>query len=218
MTTWFTSDLHIGHKHIIKYCQRPWLRPLPHMPELSTQDVDAMDDALVANWNSVVKPGDTVWNLGDLTFCCAPKYALKTLLRLNGRHIVIRGNHDEVLDTITESEGCVPWIEGGRQVQEVTVDGQTIVLCHYAMRSWHHDLHGTWHLFGHTHAGLAPYGKSVDVGVDNAFAVLSVPQFTPESYRPISFAELKVYMDKQPPGPHPPFAGVPVKHGGLNAS
>jgi calcineurin-like phosphoesterase family protein len=208
MTTFFCSDMHIGHKNIIKYCQRPWT------------DVTAMDEVLVANWNSVVKPGDTVWNLGDFAFTCAPAHASSVLRELNGKHHFIRGNHDELAKRLHAREwgGISPFVSWTDGYREIEVEGKIIVLCHYAMREWHHALQGTWHLFGHTHAGLGPYGKSVDVGVDNAFAILGVPQFTPESYRPISFAELKRYMDKLPPGPHPPFAGVPVKHRGLNAS
>jgi hypothetical protein len=52
--------------------------------------------------------------------------------------------------------------------------------------------------------------------VDNAYKILGLPQFTPESYRPVSFDELARYMHKLKPGPHPPFAGVPIKSGGLN--
>jgi calcineurin-like phosphoesterase family protein len=114
------------------------------------------------------------------------------------------GNHDELLLKLHGLS--VAWLGDG--FKSVNVEGQEIVLCHYAMREWHHALQGVWHLFGHTHAALGPYGKSVDVGVDNAYAVLSMPQFTPESYRPISFAELKAFMDKQPLGLHPMFAGV----------
>ena len=210
MTTFFTSDLHVGHRNIIKYCQRPWVA------------VTAMDEALVTNWNSVVKPDDTVWNLGDFAFGTSPGHANDCFCQLNGEHHFIMGNHDNIASIFGDVElfgdkakKFASWTDGYRAI---TVEGQSIVLCHYAMREWHHALQGTWHLFGHTHAGLGPYGKSVDVGVDNAFAILGVPQFTPESYRPVSFDEIKRYLDKQPLGPHPPFAGVPIKQGGLNAS
>jgi len=46
MTTWFTADLHLGHRNIIEYCNRPFA------------DVDEMNRALIANWNQVV--GDFV--------------------------------------------------------------------------------------------------------------------------------------------------------------
>jgi calcineurin-like phosphoesterase family protein len=200
MTTWFTSDLHIGHKNILKYCVRPWAV------------VQDMDEALVANWNAVVKDGDMVWDLGDFAVCTSQKHAEQTALRLNGAHHIVLGNHDEVVAyQYADEQRSKPAILGFSSVweghHEVVIDGQTIVLCHYALREWRHALRGTWHLFGHTHGLLGAFGKSVDVGVDNAWRVLGLPQYSPKSYRPISLEELKAYMDAQPIGPHPQFGG-----------
>lgn len=203
MTTWFTADLHLGHKNIIKYCTRPWTA--------DARGVEAMNEALVENWNRVVAPEDTVWNLGDFAFCCSPAYAHSVLWRLNGRHHLLRGNHDGWLETSTNR------LESGERVimcyegyVEIEVEGQSIVLCHYPMRSWHHCQRGVWHLYGHVHHLLPPFGKSVDVGVDATWEVLS--QSAPgrplndeerrRLYRPMSFAELKAYMDTRPIGPH----------------
>ena len=36
---WFTSDLHLHHKNVIKYSKRPF------------QDIDQMNEAFIANWN-----------------------------------------------------------------------------------------------------------------------------------------------------------------------
>ncbi len=53
MATWFTADLHLGHRNIIDYCDRPFA------------DVDAMNRALIDNWNHAVAEDDTVWVVGD---------------------------------------------------------------------------------------------------------------------------------------------------------
>lgn len=42
----FTADLHLGHENIIKLCQRPF------------KNIEQMDNALIQNWNAVVKEED----------------------------------------------------------------------------------------------------------------------------------------------------------------
>ena len=51
MARFWTSDLHLGHANIIRYCRRPFA------------DVDAMNEALIERWNDTVADGDEVWVL-----------------------------------------------------------------------------------------------------------------------------------------------------------
>ena len=57
---------------------------------------EEMDEALVDNWNSVVKPGDKVYHLGDVTFSSKENYIKNIHKRLNGKKRLIVGNHDDV--------------------------------------------------------------------------------------------------------------------------
>jgi len=50
-----------------------------------------MDEALVDNWNSVVRPKDKIYVLGDVVI---NRRAFPTLARLNGEKILVKGNHD----------------------------------------------------------------------------------------------------------------------------
>lgn len=50
------SDLHLDHKNIIKYCNRPF------------SSVEEMNGAIIDNWNEVVKESDFVYLVGDLAF------------------------------------------------------------------------------------------------------------------------------------------------------
>ena len=57
---------------------------------------EEMDEALVDNWNSVVKPGDKVYHLGDVTFGSKENYIKNIHNRLHGKKRLIVGNHDDV--------------------------------------------------------------------------------------------------------------------------
>ena len=50
---YYTSDLHFGHKNIIKYEDRPF------------SSIEEMDEALIDKWNKKVKKNDEVYILGD---------------------------------------------------------------------------------------------------------------------------------------------------------
>lgn len=82
MNTFFISDTHFGHANILKY--EPQHRPFATIEE--------HDEELVRRWNSVVRPKDTVWHLGDVLFGVE---AFDTLGRLNGTKNLILGNHDK---------------------------------------------------------------------------------------------------------------------------
>jgi len=169
MSTYFTSDQHYGHRNVIKYCNRPFA------------DEHEMDEELISRHNNTVKHGDTVYMLGDFTFKDPSNY----LRRLNGNLILIPGNHDNLNKWMHNSSGKVVHI--APQLHEVSVNGQLIVLCHYAMRVWNQSHYNAWMLYGHSHGSLPddPNALSVDVGVDKW------------NYTPVSFEQLKEVMKKK---------------------
>ena len=79
------SDTHFGHAGVCRFTRddgsklRPWTDP------------DEMDEFMVKAWNETVRPNDKVYHLGDVVI---NRKALKTLHRLNGDKVLIRGNHD----------------------------------------------------------------------------------------------------------------------------
>lgn len=59
------------------------------------QNSKEMDEEMIANWNRVVKPEDTIYHLGDFV-CEANADQTESVIRqLNGRKILIMGNHDQ---------------------------------------------------------------------------------------------------------------------------
>jgi calcineurin-like phosphoesterase family protein len=176
-TTWFTSDTHFWHKHIIDYCNRPvpgtgWMNP--------SERIEAMNKWLIQRWNEKVKPNDEVWHLGDFFFC-GTKKALEILQQLNGRKHWIRGNHDyglarnkEVIALLEAPPrdykllmANIPYEDEEEKPQQYT---QPIVLCHFPILSWDGMAHGSWHLHGHCHGSIDnshnDSGLRMDVGVD----------------------------------------------------
>jgi calcineurin-like phosphoesterase family protein len=151
MAIHFTSDTHFGHGGILRLSRRAF------------QSVTEMDTALIAAWNAVVAPGDTVYHLGDFCFRNA-RPAPDYLAELNGEVHLIVGNHDGA--TLSRHAASFASVN---QIREISLNGKSIVLCHYPMREWHGCWRGAWHLFGHVHGRLnhEPVGYSLDVGVDS---------------------------------------------------
>lgn len=118
------------------------------------------DVALVAAWNDVVTPSDTVWHLGD--FCAArpPTRAADLLARLNGEKHLISGNNDG--PATLQAAG---WASVASYL-EMTLEGRFLVLCHYPFRTWHDSGRGAINLHGHSHGRLKPLTRQYDVGVD----------------------------------------------------
>jgi calcineurin-like phosphoesterase family protein len=167
MTTWFTADTHFGHSNIIKYSNRPFASK------------DEMDSKLIENWNTEIGQYDTVYHLGD--FCFRSQSEGQSILdRLNGKKHLIVGNHDKV------GVGLKGW-ESIDHYKEVSIDGQFIVLCHYAMRVWSKSHHGAWQLYGHSHGSLPddPNALSFDVGVDC------------HNYQPLNMDDIRRIMKKK---------------------
>lgn len=168
----FTSDTHFWHSNIIKYCNRPFM------------DIEEMNEEIIKRWNDKIEKDDLVFHLGDFAFCGPSQY--KTLLeRLNGKIILILGNHD----WRNIKEGYMSKFNGIYQQLRIKVDDQRIYLNHFPFLCYEGSWRGVWQLFGHVHSG--PYNNGggldgprlkmllpgqYDVGVDNN-------NFTPISYK-----------------------------------
>ena len=84
MARFFISDTHFGHSSIRLYCQRPF------------NDNHYMNKIIIERWNSVVGPNDIVYHLGDFAKP-RDKNPTRYIDKLNGKIILIHGNHDKKL-------------------------------------------------------------------------------------------------------------------------
>ena len=162
MATYITADSHFGHGGI--------LSPRMHRPR-PFSSVEAMNEALIQQWNNRIREDDVVWHLGDFAYAASAAMCREIFGRLNGRKHLILGNHDHARTT------ALPW-HSQQQMAEPVIEGRRIVLCHYALRTWHGMHRGAIHLHGHSHGSLPGTARSCDVGVDDW------------SYRPVTLAEV----------------------------
>lgn len=133
----FTSDLHFYHEKIIHHCNRPF------------QDAQVMNEKIINNWNSVVRPEDDVFILGDVTMK-GPEKAFAVLSRLAGNKFLIKGNHDYFLDDKEWQQYAwvFRWV---KDYHELVWKNQKFILFHYPITEWDDYFKGSIHLHGHQH-------------------------------------------------------------------
>ena len=145
---WFTSDQHLGHRNIIKYCGRPF------------SDVQEMDERIIVLWQSIVQPEDIVYVLGDFSFH-EPEKTTSILSRLPGHKVLIKGNHD--------NRKRLKKVRGWNSIKdyhELKFGETRVVLSHYPIQEWRAKGSGSFHLHGHSHGRQSPNMRRLDVGVD----------------------------------------------------
>ena len=182
---WFTSDTHFGHNNIIKFCKRPW------------KTTEEMDEALIERWNSVVKPDDIVFHLGDFAFATNSRWK-ELINRLNGHIHLILGNHDVVR---WPGDKTMELFDSVSTQLLLKIDNKFVYLNHYPFLcyagTYRPEKETVWALSGHTHiCKTENIGKDFekmkylfpmqyDVGVDF------------NDFTPISFKEVKEKIEFQ---------------------
>lgn len=169
MTRWFTADLHLGHRNIIDYCNRPF------------QNTRHMNFTLAERWTEKVMPDDEVYVLGDLALGSIDD-SLLVAKSLPGHKFLVPGNHDRCWPGGKST--WVTWIpryeEAGFEVL-LHSPGDTVPVgefrtCHFPPtgegRPGHEDRFSAWRptdgpiLHGHVHDAWKTKGEWINVGVD----------------------------------------------------
>jgi calcineurin-like phosphoesterase family protein len=129
---------------------------------------------IVSGWNEQVQPEDLTYILGDVAFCPAQK-AVDFLRRLNGRKILIEGNHDVKALHDKSFRNCFEEIHKYHEINYV--DGNIsakVCMFHYRIFEWNQCHRGSVHCFGHQHGnGAATNNRSMDVGIDATGNIVS---------------------------------------------
>ena len=179
----FTSDLHLGHDSVIGFCNRPFA------------SVEEMDAVLINNWNKKVKNNDTVYIVGDFVWqkCVPDKY----LRQLNGKKILVTGNHDHW----AKKAEYFSYFEEITQYKEVSLNNHPITLCHYPMIEWKNSRkEGSsklgYLIYGHTHNNIKQEYRllfekpnALNAGVDiNGFSPVNFDELTENNKKFSAFA------------------------------
>lgn len=172
---YLTSDLHIHHANIIKYCNRPFA------------SIDAMNVGLIKNINDTVGANDTLCILGDITFSKDPKVWADLRSQINCNNIdVCGGNHDYVA---LQSPEIRKLFRSADLAHIIHISKRKLIYCHhYRCDTWLEARYGSWHAYGHSHQSkpfaLGETYKRINVGVDAW------------NYRPVSIEQLSDFAHK----------------------
>lgn len=153
------SDNHFNHESIIAYEERPF------------KDVNDMTEQMIYEWNEMISDKDEVYVLGD--FAWGNKENVSNIIsRLNGRKILVMGNHDR-------SRTAKWWMDAGF---DVAVNGGIILDGFYLLS--HEPMHLTKsmpyvNIHGHIHSQKMEGNQYVNVSVEQI------------NYRPILFDSIK---------------------------
>jgi calcineurin-like phosphoesterase family protein len=84
------SDTHFNHANILTF------KDSVGKPTRTFSSVEEMNEIMIQRWNEVVRPGDTVYHLGDVLFGLnKEEWLSRHMPRLMGKKRLIFGNHDD---------------------------------------------------------------------------------------------------------------------------
>lgn len=169
----FTSDLHFGHRNIMRHCPKR----LEICGASDVDDITTHDKWLIDLWNGTVDKKDVVYMLGDFSFK-SPDDTKKLLEKLNGKKFLILGNHDK------SSQHLNSYFEQITQIKEFSFKGSVypfidgvfnVCMSHYPMLDWPDKQKGSVMIHGHCHGKMDEVNElsedlRVDIGIDGEFA------------------------------------------------
>lgn len=176
MKTFVIADTHFFHSNVLTFTKKDGskLRPFTTVEEMHTVMID--------NWNRVVGVNDKVYHIGDVGFRNASH--LEILNNLNGRKVLIKGNHDR-----HKLSAYVKYFYDVRAYH--TLDN--ILLAHipihpFSMNRWKAQIHG------HLHDNVVDDSRYINVSVERI------------DYTPKDFEEIRAYVNQNLDN-HPGYTG-----------
>ena len=135
---YFISDPHFFHENVIRFDKRPFT------------SVEEMNAKMRDWWNNTVSKKDRVYILGDFIWLPSsnPEY-IKFTKSLNGKKVLIKGNHDNAEKFSSELKNC---FEDIKSRKEIKLNKKRVIMDHYPLMMYRHDTDANvFHFHGHTH-------------------------------------------------------------------
>lgn len=195
---WVIADTHYGHNNISNKHTSQWKQGWRDFDNL-----EQMNETIVKNINKLVSYDDILYHLGDWSFGGIQNiWNFRKQINCKTIHLCL-GNHDEHIKKNKVLLNVEGWGDNiTKLAQELFTSVQdtlhvshgkhSFFMSHYAHRVWYGNHKGVIHLYGHSHSSLekSQWGKSMDVGIDNAKKLLG-------EYRPFSIEEVIQLMSKR---------------------
>ena len=178
---WVVSDTHIGHENILKFKDSTTGNLIRgHL----FSNVNEMDEYILEKWNSVVKPGDIVYHLGDVMICDKERFK-KMWPKFHGSKRLIVGNHDDI--KFLSSGGFFQKVqmwrmfpEFGLMLSHVPLHESNLLRLVDKSGAYPDDCTTLKNLHGHIHQNPSPKGPYQNMSVEVI------------DYTPINIEELRV--------------------------
>jgi len=166
---WVISDTHFNHAPILKFKDYAGLPPRGEF-----DNVDQMNQCMLDNWASVVKPNDTVIHCGDVLFGENKVDWLEAnFAKLPGKKRLVLGNHDNVKFLAPFFKDIQLWIQMDKFILTHTPLHPTTLA-----ESHRFDAEGMLNVHGHIHSNPSPEGPYKCVCVEQI------------NYTPVNLEEL----------------------------
>ena len=163
---YYISDLHFGHKNVLKFDNRPYFT------------LTEMKEDIIKRWNERVKKNDNVYILGDVFWY--NDEAVEILEQLKGNLFLLKGNHDRLN---SEMEKYFVWVKDIAVIKDKSENGEEhhVVLSHFPIAHWQGQDHNPpyIHLYGHIHDGrdtrpFEQYGRMWEQATGKPFMAMNV--------------------------------------------
>lgn len=184
MAVWYCSDIHLSHRKVSEL--RGFTNPADH------------DAALAENWDRLVRNGDIVWVLGDISVGgkLVELRALQWITARPGVKHLVCGNHDSCHPMRSVAHKWLPVYQekafaSAAMAATRKIAGHRVLLSHlpYAgsedgdtpgmenrFEEWRLPDTGQWLLHGHTHnPDQRVHGRMIHVGLD-AHGLTPIPE------------------------------------------